>query len=129
MEDIRTAADRVQRGYAAAAARKDAAALAALYSADARLMPPGGDVIQGNAAVQAFYRDLLAAPNQRELRYERLELGAHGDVGYEVGRFRFDVKRPDGSVVEEGCKHLLVFKLVEGTWKVHVDMWSDSGPV
>jgi uncharacterized protein (TIGR02246 family) len=129
VEDIRAASARVYRDFSAASRRRDAQALAQLYSADARLMPPNGDVIEGNAAVLAFYCQLMATTKHTDLKYELLDIGAFGDTGFEAGRFTFPVKKPDGSTFLQGCKHLLVYKLVAGVWKVHIDMWSDSGQV
>jgi ketosteroid isomerase-like protein len=129
VEDIRAASARVYREFSAGSRKRDAEALARLYDADARLMPPGGEVIAGNAAVLAFYRELMATTKHTDLKYELLDIGAFGDTGFEAGRFTFPVQRPDGSTVLQGCKHLLVCKAVEGVWKVHIDMWSDSGQV
>ena len=45
--------------WEAAANRKDASSIAALYTEDALLMPPNAPAVRGRAAVEAFFKGLF----------------------------------------------------------------------
>jgi ketosteroid isomerase-like protein len=54
-----------------------------------------------------------------------VEVDGRGDIAYEVGTYTFT--KQDGTVLDHG-KFIVVWKLVEGEWQVHRDIYNSSVP-
>lgn len=108
--------------------RQDAAALAALYTEDAHVMPSNSDAIAGRANIQAFWESVLQA-GIKSGRLETRELEVGGDFAVETGRYQL-VIHPAGTapLADEG-KYLVVWhREADGSWKLHRDMFSSNLP-
>jgi ketosteroid isomerase-like protein len=56
---------------------------------------------------------------------ETVELEGHGDTAIEVGRYT--LRGEEGQTLDRG-KFIVIWKQVEGEWKLHRDMFSSSMP-
>ena len=56
---------------------------------------------------------------------ESVELDGQGDTAIEVGRYRLGSE--SGQVLDEG-KYVVIWKQVDGQWKLHRDIWNTSVP-
>ena len=103
-------------------AERDAAGVAGLYTPDARLMPPGFDVMEGRDAVEAFWKgamDLgITGVSLTSTEVEPNETGA-----VETGNYALTAA--DGSELDNG-KYLVVWRNDGGTWQLHRDIWNTS---
>ncbi len=99
----------------------DGAGIAALYTDDAMLLPPGGEPIEGREAIQAFWQTAVESGTQAALKTSELEI--HGDLATEVGSY-VDTGA-DGAHVDHG-KYMVMWKKVDGNWKLHRDIWNSS---
>lgn len=100
---------------AVAGGRPEAAA--ALYSQDARLIPPGGDVLAGREAIEVFFR--RAHENDvAELLLDSQELDIDGDQAVELGGYR--LLTADGTELDSG-RYLVVWKREGAHWRLHRD--------
>ena len=100
----------------------DGAGMAALYTEDAMLLPPGGESVEGRAAIEAFWQSAIEELGvQAALKTSELEI--HGDMATEVGSF-VDTGA-DGAHVDHG-KYVVLWKKVDGDWKLHRDIWNSS---
>ncbi len=102
---------------------RDIEAVAALYTEDARMMPPNGPMGTGREAVRADLQGLLDAGLTGTL--ETLETVVAGDLGYRVGTYVLNA--PDGSVADKG-KFIEIWRLVDGTWKISRDIYNSDLP-
>ena len=111
------------QAWADAFNRGDAAALAALYTDDALLMPPGAPLIRGKAAIE----EQLAkeAGGGFKIEITSMESQSHGDVGHNLGTF--SVRDADGAVVDTG-KFIEIWKHVNGEWKLYADIYNSDVP-
>ncbi len=101
----------------------DAAATAAIYSADARVFPPEMPPVEGRAAIQGLWQGLLDAAVSAEIKPE--DLDASGDLGYRVGAYVLTA--PDGAVVDEG--HFMeVWEKTDAGWMMIRDIWNSDLP-
>jgi ketosteroid isomerase-like protein len=73
--------------WAAAWNAGNAAGIAALYSDDARLLPPNGDEVQGREAIEAYWQSAIEAMPGVRVTLETKELHNLGDVAVEVGSY------------------------------------------
>ncbi len=85
------------------------------------LLPPGGEPIEGREAIQAFWQTAVESGTQAALKTSELEI--HGDLATEVGSY-VDTGA-DGAHVDHG-KYMVMWKKVDGNWKLHRDIWNSS---
>jgi ketosteroid isomerase-like protein len=110
--------------FTAALKKGDAAALANMYTTDAKAMPPNDEIAQGRAAIQKVWQGAIDA-GMRDLTFEVLEVEKKGDSLYEVGKYKLN--GADGKQMDHG-KYLVVWKREGGQWKLHRDIWNSSMP-
>ncbi len=123
-QDARAAIEATGKQFMAAVARGDAAGLAALYTRDAQVLPPGGDFAKGTAAIQAVFQGFVDA-GLTDLAITTLEVEPHGDTAIEVNSWTLKAK--GGAVVDRG-KSIAVWKKEDGRWKLYRDIWNSSVP-
>ena len=121
---VRAAVEAGNKKFSAAAAAKDAAALAALYTTDAEALPPNGEVVKGRPAIQAMWKGVLDS-GVTGVDLATTEVEAQGPLAFEVGTYVIKVK--DGAVADRG-KYVVVWKKVGGQWRLHRDIWNTSQP-
>jgi uncharacterized protein (TIGR02246 family) len=102
----------------------DAAAVAALYTEDAALLPPDMARMDGKEAVQSFWQGAMDS-GLENLRLETVEVEESGDIAYEVGNFTLAVPSQDGAPADVNGKYIVVWKKgPDGTWRLHRDIWN-----
>ncbi|MFZ2506962.1 MAG: nuclear transport factor 2 family protein [Steroidobacteraceae bacterium] len=101
-------------------AAHDAAGVAALYTADAQLLPPDMEIISGRAAIQEFVAR-TNPPGSAPLEMATTETLVFGDFAHRQGSFA--IKGPDGAAPETG-KFIELLKKVDGRWLIYRDIWN-----
>ncbi|TDI61904.1 MAG: DUF4440 domain-containing protein [Alphaproteobacteria bacterium] len=98
----------------------DAAGLDTLYTADAILLPPGGQAVSGAEARVAFWQGVMAS-GLASIDLIEDEVFGMGDTAIDRGQLiGYDA---DGNEIAIG-KYLVVWKNEGGTWKLHRDIWN-----
>ncbi len=98
----------------------DGAAVAELYTEDARLLPPGSDPVDGRAAIATFWQAVIDS-GVAEARLMIDEVENFGDTAYEVSHYAmYDA---DGNVLGEG-RYIVIWKRTDAGWKLHRDIWN-----
>lgn len=110
--------------FSAALKKGDAAAVAAMYSADAQALPPNGEIASGRKAIQDVWQGAIDA-SMRNLTLSVLEVEKKGDSLYEVGKYT--LAGADGKEIDRG-KYIVIWKKEGGKWKLHRDIWNTSMP-
>jgi uncharacterized protein (TIGR02246 family) len=124
MEEIREAIENTNLKFAEIFKRGDAAGIAALYTADARLMPPDTAMLSGTEAITAFWQ---GAMNQgiKAATLETIDVETSGGaLATEIGQFTLSIESPRGGSVEQKGKYIVLWKNDGGTWKLHADIWN-----
>ena len=102
----------------------DAQAVGNHYADDATLYPPGAESISGRSAITDFWAGGLAVSTNGGIESKSAE--SDGAIGYETGTYVMEDST--GAHVDHG-KFLVVWKYVNGEWKIQHDMWnSDMAP-
>ena len=133
-DDINQIKAAVADGYkqwVAAANKKDAAALAALYDQDAVLMPPREEPVLGQAAIGEWYKHYVANPNQTPFTEQFHSNSFHvvGDIAIDTSDFDGDGIMPDGKTMHFHGKNIVLWKKqADGSWKIFRDMWDSIPP-
>ena len=121
----RAAIEAGNRQWLAALAKGDIAALAQLYSADARVLPPNAPIVDGRPAIQAFWQGAFDQGMKRA-EFKTQEVFAGDSTATEVGTYtNYDDK---GQATDEG-KYVVVWKKEDGSWRIYRDSWSSNRPI
>ena len=101
----------------------DGAGVAALYTDDAILLPPGADPVEGREAIQAFWQGTIDASEGARAELESTEVRSHGHMAVQIGRWV--VTAADGEQLSGGS-FLHVWRKTDGGWKTVRDIWNSS---
>ncbi len=128
-DDVR-AIRSVDDQWGRAATSGDGNAVAALYAADATLLPPGEPIQQGEAA-RKYWIDYFAS-YAGPTTLETTDVKLHGDLAVAVGTYRMTMteKKPGAKPlpVEEGKYVEVLRKQADGSWKMIYDIWNLNTP-
>jgi uncharacterized protein (TIGR02246 family) len=121
-DDVRSAIEAANRKWEAAADRGDGAAVAALYTSDAQLLPPKSDFVRGTQAIGRFWQAVFDS-GVKGVSLTTLEVESCGDTAHEVGKV--ELRGADGKILDQ-AKYVVVWKKEGGSWKLHRDIWTSS---
>lgn len=122
-KSVAAAVAEVNQELEAALSAGDAARAAAIYSKDAQLLPPSSPLVSGDANIANYWQaGFDGGLGGAEL--ETLELDVPSkDKAIEVGSYVLLDK--EGAEIDRG-KYLVVWKMEDGAWKYHRDIWNSS---
>ena len=120
--EVRQFIDEENRKFGAAVARKDYAGMAALYTEDAKVLPPDGPIVSGRKAIEELWRTTANAFGVTDATLKTIDLQVVGETAYEVGEA--DLKLSSGQQAK--VKYLVVWtKGRDGQWRLHRDIWNN----
>jgi uncharacterized protein (TIGR02246 family) len=117
----RATIEKLNDAWTAAFNKGDAAAVAALYSEDAYVLPPGSAMVKGRAAIEAFWRQ--AAQQMTDAKLTTLDVLPLGrSAAREIGTVTLKTKsQPPQEVVG---KYAVVWRKVGRDWRLATDIWN-----
>ncbi len=128
MAQVRQAIGEANVKFGEAVRMGDAAVLASLYTEDARLLPPNSEMIQGREGVEAYWAGGFQM-GIKDIVLTTVEVMGMGDMVCEIGKAVVSIQPEGMDAIEDIAKYLVVWKKgVDGTWKLHVDIWNTSLP-
>ena len=106
----------------------DASALASLYTVDTMLLPPpNAPIIKGREGVEAYWATGFQN-GFKEIVLTTVEVLAMGDMVCEIGNAEA-MFHPEGmDAFQDIGKYLVIWKNVDGTWKIYIDIYNSSLP-
>ena len=113
--------EKLNDAWTAAFNKGDAAAVAALYTEDAYVLPPGSAMVKGRAAIEAFWRQAAQQMTDAKLTtVDVLPLGR--SAAREIGTVTLKTKsQPPQEIVG---KYVVVWRKVGRDWKLATDIWN-----
>jgi ketosteroid isomerase-like protein len=107
--------------------RRDSAT-AAHYAENATFMPPNGGIVEGRAAIRAWFE---AFPPMSEFTLTPVEIDGRGDLAYERGTYALTIAAAQGKPATPDHGKYLVIKRrqLDGKWLVVVDIFNSDLPV
>jgi ketosteroid isomerase-like protein len=102
------------------------AALDQIYTAEARILPPGGPMVSGRPAIKEFWSELVQAVNARSAALTSVEVMPAGDGVVEIGRAVLSLAPEGQGTVEMEVKYVVYWRQEDGRWKWHVDIWNQN---
>jgi uncharacterized protein (TIGR02246 family) len=113
--------DKLNAQFAAAFNKGDTASVAAMYTGDAVVLPPGAEMVKGRPAIQSFWQG--AAQQLGDLKLTTLEVKPLGSkAAREIGTFSLKTKGQPGQEVVG--KYVVVWQKVGKDWKLATDIWN-----
>ena len=122
--EIRDAIAAANENFMAVFKRGDAAGIAVLYTGNGQVLPPNSDFVTGKQAIQAIFQGWMDR-GVKAIKLETVEAEGYGDTASEVGRYT--VESEGGQVLGQG-KYIVIWKQMEGQWKLHRDIFNSSMP-
>jgi len=117
------------RQFEEAFARGDAAACAAVYTDDAKILPPDSPVLTGKEAAQALWQSFIDMGVKR-VSLQTLELEDMGDRAVERGAATVDIQGEGGQSIQASGKFIVFWKRqADGAWKWHWDCFNFDAPL
>lgn len=119
--DIRRSIDETNRRFVEAFNAGNAGRAAeAVYTRDARLLPPDGPMTQGRDGIVQFWESASQQLGIRSVALSTVSLEPLGDGAYEIGHA--DIRLTSGQDVR--FKYVVIWKQEDGRWRWHVDIWN-----
>jgi uncharacterized protein (TIGR02246 family) len=112
----------VNRAFEGAARERDTERIAALYTTDAIVMPPDAPFVKGRENIQQFWGSAIQQMGLKDVRKNILDLEVVGDRAYEVGEAVLTLASGGAR-----AKYVVVWKKVDGRWRLQRDIWNTKG--
>ncbi len=114
--------------WVAAFKQRDFAMIEALYASDGLLLPSNSPPIEGPKAIVEVWKSWAELPNVEVVfGVNRIEASSSGDMAYDYGWYTFAFDTDDGRFEDEG-KYIVVWKRVDGAWKIAADILNTNLP-
>jgi uncharacterized protein (TIGR02246 family) len=112
--------------WMAAFNKGDAAAVAAMYTIDAYVLPDGREMVKGRPAIEALWKQQMAGATVEKITTLDVKpLGAN--AAREIGTATMKTKdQPPQDVV---IKYAVVWQKEGGQWKLLQDIWNMNKPM
>lgn len=101
-------------------ANRNIAALDKVYTAGARILPPGAPMIEGRDNIKAFWTEAVAALDVKSCTLASVDAEMTGDTVVEIGRA--EIVTNGGATV--AVKYVVHWKQEDGLWKWNTDIWN-----
>ena len=100
------------------------------YSMDATLMPPNLPAAHGPSAIRATWSGFLGQFSSNDLTLTPDDVQQSGDLAVETGRYMVHVV-PKGTTMQvtDSGKYVVVWKKIDGRWKIYRDIFNSDLPV
>ena len=128
VEETRKLAENVILKFFKEMGRNDAAAMAALFTDDAIMLPANSEMVRGRKGIEKFWRALLESAPHEDVVPTILELDGSGDTFYEVGNLTVNVHQKGQKPVEVKSKHIIILKHTASGWKIQSGIWNLNTP-
>jgi uncharacterized protein (TIGR02246 family) len=123
---IRKSIEEANTKYSDAIQKNNLADAVALYTDDATMVPPDGELIKGKQAIEELYKKFFQM-GMKEIVLTTIEVGGSGGTVYEIGKTRVRIQPEGQAAILDSTKYLVIWnRQTDGTWKVHADIWNLS---
>jgi uncharacterized protein (TIGR02246 family) len=115
--------EQLNEKFAAAFNKGDAAAVAAMYTEDAVVLPPGADMVRGRENIRAFWAK--TAEQIQDIKLTTVDVKPLGpDAAREIGTFSLKTKGQQPQ--EVSGKYVVVWQKAGTDWKLATDIWNGN---
>jgi uncharacterized protein (TIGR02246 family) len=126
---VRSRIEEVNAQFGAAVSRGDTAAVTALYTDDAVMLPPNAEIVRGKQAIKGLFDGMMQQMGIPQLTLETNEVEEIGDTANEIGQYTLKFQPAGGESVADIGKYVVIWKREGDDWKLHVDIWNTNSPL
>lgn len=118
----------LDRKWVEAVKAKDLDTIATFYAEDGYFMPTGSPRVHGRSKIRDSWKAMFDDPSYVSLKFEPVEIGVSSskDVAYDVGDYQFQMRNSAGKETTQLGKYVVVWKKVDGEWKVAADIFNPN---
>jgi uncharacterized protein (TIGR02246 family) len=121
---VRKSIEEADAKFSEAVREGNVAGVLDVYTADATMVPPDGEIIEGKQGIEELYKKFFQM-GVKEIVLTTIEVGGSGDTAYELGKSKVRIQPEGQAAMMDSTRCLVIWKRqAVGTWKVHVDFWS-----
>jgi len=132
MADAQETIEALNKQFSDAFKRGDFDMIAAMYTNDAVMLPPGSAIIVGQGNIQSFWKQ---ARRIQELKFDTVSIKLLGDDAVrEIGTLHMRTRSGAKTALagaqarEITSKYVFVWQKVGGQWKRETSIWNRIGP-
>ena len=126
-QSARAAIEANTKQFVEASNKGDAAAVANMFTMDARLLPPNAEMVEGRANIQKFWQDVITA-GVKIVSLETVHVETQGNVAVEIGRYTTTIPGAGGTTTTDKGKYVVMWKREGASWKLAVDIFNTDIP-
>ncbi|MDG5491567.1 DUF4440 domain-containing protein [Psychroserpens sp. SPM9] len=97
--------------------------IGASYTKDAKIFPNNKEIIEGTEAIINYWK----LPKGVSIKHHKVtshEIKILGDEAYDYGIYQGTTLLGSGEEVSWKGKYVIVWKKINGTWKMYLDIWN-----
>ena len=102
-------------------------ALDRIYTANARILPPGAPMISGRDAIRKFWANLIESTGAKSAQLTSVDVMPARDGVVEIGSAKLKMQAEGQPAAEFEVKYVVYWRQEDGAWKWHVDIWNQNG--
>ena len=102
-------------------------ALDRIYTADARILPPGAPMISGRDAIKNFWSGMIQSAHATSAVLVSDDVVLAGNGAVEIGHATLTVEPPGQSAAQMQVKYVVFWREEDSRWKWHIDIWNSNG--
>lgn len=127
-DSVKAGIDAMNRAYTQHLLAGHADSVAAMYAADATLMPPNMAPAHGAEAIRAALNGMMAMgkPTSFTMRSENVVVA--GPMAIERGRWTYGMMGPNNMAMADSGNYLVHWHNVGGKWMLMDDIWNSDHP-
>ena len=107
-------------------AKRNFDALDNIYTATARILPPGAPMISGREAIKSLWTHLVQSANAKSAVLTSIDVMPAGDGVVEIGQASLTVEPEGQAPAQMEVKYVVYWRQEDGRWKWHVDIWNPN---
>ncbi len=116
----------LDKKWVGAVVRGDVATIVGFYAPDGVFLSPNAPPAEGPEAIGEAWKRLMGLPNvPLNFRPTRIDVAASGDLATDIGTYDLAFSGDGGRVRDEG-KYVVVWKKLNGEWKVLADIFNSN---
>ena len=97
--------------------------IAQMYTLDAKIFPPGPDIIAGRAAIQQAWT-LSDEVRVLDHQVHPKDIYFWGDYAYDYGYYEGAIQKGEDEKIPFKGKYVIIWKRVADDWKIYLDIWN-----
>ncbi len=113
------------RNFSKALMNGDTDKLVDAYTEDAKLFPSNHDILSGEDAVRNYW-SFSGTSTVTHHKLTPIEIKIAGDEARDYGYFEGTTQFEDGTESSWKGKYLVIWKKVDGDWKMYLDIWNSN---